>query len=294
MKIAFATYKTIPELTPSDAKAAQALNRLGVEVDACVWDDPRIQWGDYQAVILRSTWDYHQSYQVFINWLNALEIPVFNPIEMLRWNYNKIYLKELAENRDPMPTPVITSAWYQQGQEIKLDEVVQTLGTDDLVIKPTISAGAANTKRIQQGAEWQQSQNWANELLATRDLIVQAFAPEIRQGEYSFLYFDGIFSHAVQKIPPEAHIFVQEEHGGSTQVFLPEAALLEQCQAYIDVVSKRFGEAPLYARVDCIIRDGCLYLMELELIEPELYFYVEGVPESAAVDFAKAIIKRLC
>jgi glutathione synthase/RimK-type ligase-like ATP-grasp enzyme len=119
--------------------------------------------------------------------------------------------------------------------------------------------------------------------------LIQQFIPEIEtHGEISFIYIDGAYSHAVQKRPAAGDFRVQKEHGGSADMFNPSAALLDQTNHIAATVPQ--VRDSLYCRIDAIARNGKLVLMELELIEPELFL---GLAEGAAERFAKAIVRRV-
>src|SRR6478736_463824 len=119
--------------------------------------------------------------------------------------------------------------------------------------------------------------------------LVQQFIPEIEtQGEISFIYIDGAYSHAVLKRPAAGDFRVQKEHGGSVELLNPDSALLDQANEIAATIAQ--VRDSLYCRIDAVARDSKLVLMELELIEPELFL---GLAEGAAERFAKAIVRRV-
>jgi glutathione synthase/RimK-type ligase-like ATP-grasp enzyme len=155
-----------------------------------------------------------------------------------------------------------------------------------IVVKPAISASAHNTRLIDSGP-------WSAEDEVSRIMkgpfLMQPFIQEIQdQGEISFVYIDGRFSHAALKRPAAGDFRVQQEHGGSAELFHPPVALLDQADRIAATVPQ--VRDSLYCRIDAVERDGKLVLMELELIEPELFL---GLAEGAAERFAKAIVRRI-
>jgi len=115
------------------------------------------------------------------------------------------------------------------------------------------------------------------------EVMIQEFLEVIRiGGEWSFIFFDGHFSHAVLKKPQEGDFRVQDDFGGTVFRQEPGECLIKQAEAILRVID----EVPLYARVDAIEIDEKLILMELELIEPVLFLEMN---EEAPMRFAKAI-----
>jgi glutathione synthase/RimK-type ligase-like ATP-grasp enzyme len=155
------------------------------------------------------------------------------------------------------------------------------------VVKPAISASAHKTWLFDSAALPEKDDLKGR--MQSEDFLVQQFIPEIEtQGEISFIYIDGRFSHAALKRPAAGDFRVQKEHGGSAELFMPTLDLLKQTDGIVATVPQ--VRDSLYCRIDAVVRDGKLVLMELELIEPELFL---GLAESAAEKFADAIVRRL-
>jgi glutathione synthase/RimK-type ligase-like ATP-grasp enzyme len=282
--IAFAVSSEFPQLTDDDKLAAIALRANGAVVDPTLWDAPA-NWSSYDAVVIRSCWDYHHRLDEFKAWLASLEIAgmqVFNPPSVMRWNMDKIYLSELQDEG----ITVLPSVWLLKNTKAQLARILEEKGWPKAVMKPVVSAAADNTTFVtaEQAANHQAA---FESLLAVGGVIVQEFATEIQtHGEWSFLFFNKIYSHAVLKQPKSGDFRVQRNYGGSVSLGVPEPALIEQARAILDAVDADL----LYARVDVIERDGKLLLMELELIEPHLFF--EQDP-AAASRFADALLNKL-
>lgn len=276
-RVALVTCGSIPELNDDDRPLLSALWRLGVEAEPAIWDDPAVGWESYDAAVIRSAWDYHLSPAAFLAWLARLEalgLPVWNPAPVVRANLDKAYLKELAA----AGVAVTPTAWVAKGSRTDLDALLAARGWDDAVVKPSVSASAFRTSRIRRGREGGQAA--LDEVLAHADALVQPFLPEIEsEGEWSFIFLGGEFSHAVLKSPRAGDFRVQQEHGGRAERREPPPGLLIQARD-----AAIAGPRPcLYARVDGVRRGGELLVIELELIEPFLFLsYAPGAAEKLA------------
>ncbi|WP_427892423.1 ATP-grasp domain-containing protein [Kribbella sp. GL6] len=279
-RIALATSAELAELHPDDRPLLDALRAHDLEPVVEVWTDPSVDWSAYDAVLLRTVWDYFLLYAEFTEWLAQLDkagVPVLNDTGLVRWNSDKQYLLELRERGvSIVPSQVAAGAC--------LREVVAGLTGTQIVIKPTVSGNALHTVRGVAGSpELEQA------LAELPDLVylVQPFVPEIQSaGEWSLLFFDGEFSHAVVKRPADGDYRVQEFYGGQTALTEPPAAVLESARAALATA----GQAPVYARVDGVVVNDRFLLMEIELIEPYLFF-----PQSPAAvgKLAAAVARRL-
>lgn len=249
MLIALVTWRGLPELAADDRLLRDALVRRGHGVRAVVWDDPSVEWRAFDAIVVRSTWDYHKRADEFRAWLDRMDgLPLWNPPAVLRWNTHKSYLLDLqARGIEIVPTLFVPRG-------------------SSYIVKPAVSATAFRTERHETDV----------------DLLVQPFVPEIvEQGELSFVFFVGRFSHAVRKRAAGGEFRVQSEFGGSAERFEPSQPLIEQAAQ----IASALGDAWLYARIDCVERDGRLILMELEATEPSLF-----LDAASAERFADAIV----
>ncbi|NOT46152.1 MAG: hypothetical protein HOP17_00180 [Acidobacteria bacterium] len=280
-RICFLSTDNLDGYTFDDDLAIGPLKRLGWSVDTISWRDKSIDWNGYEAVILRTTWDYQQEPEEFIHALAAIDASsarLENPLDMVRWNLSKKYLRDI-EGRGCRIVPTI---WNQTYTEEYFSRWRQLLGTDELIIKPLISATAQHTYRLKR------YDDSLAETFRTRDFMVQPFMPAIvTEGEYSLFYFGGEFSHAINKAPKAQDFRVQEEHGGLITAFEPEARLLKVGRKALALIEQEL----LYARAD-FVRDSNdeFALMELELIEPALYFRMD--PRSPEL-FAKQFDRRM-
>jgi len=263
LRLALATCAHLPGVHPDDVHLAKALSRLGIEPVACTWSDPAVDWSSFDAVLIRTTWDYFQRYDEFLQWLDRVPVPTINERALLRWNSDKRYLLELAQlGVDIVPARVAPAA--------QLPALLASMRGQDLVVKPTVSGGAWNTVR---GVAGEASFKRAiADLPPGYDYIVQAFVPQVaRDGEWSLLFFDGAFSHAVLKRAASGEFRVQTQFGGSVEPLEPSFAMLASAQQALAAVSALGFKDHAYARVDGVMVDGRFRLMELEMIEPALF-----------------------
>ncbi len=273
-RIAFVTSRDYPNLTEDDQVAAKKLCADGVHVVPAVWNEPLIEWDQFDAIVVRSCWDYYRYPEAFRSWITSMQhLAVWNPPGILRWNMDKNYLVELERKGIPIPKTTILKG----GDAFDAQALSQQMGTNGVIIKPAVSASAWNTWRCSLAAVSDEEMNRVNSLSGHSDIVVQEFIPEIaKDGEWSIIFFGGMFSHAVRKYPGEGDFRVQKDLGGRYHaVKNPPVHLVQQARS----VLKTIEEPLLYARVDGVEREGRLILMELELIEPQLFFDVH--PEGA-------------
>ncbi|MEI2416593.1 hypothetical protein V8Z80_10445 [Orrella sp. JC864] len=279
--IAIATYPQEPALHPDDARLLPALRAQGIQAHAHPWD-AALDWRRYDAVLIRSTWDYVERHDRFLAWLAQLPVPLLNPAPTVRWNADKRYLLELAG----AGINVVPSQAAQAGE---LPALVAARAGQTVIVKPCISAAARHTLRGQAGQP-----DFAAQLAAlppAGHYLVQPYIREIEsQGEWSLVFFDGQYSHAVRKLPAAGDFRVQPAHGGSAFAAEPAPALVEDAAAVLAALRALGHAQPAYARVDGVAVDGRLMLMELELIEPLLHLYADP---RAPARLAQAVARRL-
>jgi glutathione synthase/RimK-type ligase-like ATP-grasp enzyme len=287
-RVALVTYDARPEVTDDDRLLAEALSARGVSIHAVPWSDPAARWSAFDAVVVRSCWDYFHRANEFHAWLDRLEADgarVHNDVRVLRWNADKTYLRDL----DARGIPVIPTRWLDAGSRTTLRQLRRDTGWAELVVKPTVSGGAHRTWRSTPDAETADDAQLA-ELIAAGAVMVQPLVREIeREGEWSLVFVGGAYGHAVLKRPGSGDFRVQREHGGTLEPAEPAEALIIAAQRAIAAIPFG-GDAPLYARVDGCIVDGRLLLMELEVLEPELF--LRCAPESAN-RLADALLARM-
>lgn len=269
MKIALATYTKQAKFeqgvsVDEDGDLWSFLKGKGLDVELAIWNDPEVDWKKFDSVVIKSTWDYHDQPEVFLAWMARLEqqnIRLLNSQQTVAWNYHKKYLGEVAAQN----LPVIPSRFLDQGTGFD-PNLFDELQTEKIVVKPCVSAGADNTLVIERARLNQHIQE-VNRLSGERDLIVQPFLESIREGEWSFIFFNGDFSHCALKTPKQGDFRVQHHHGGSVSFPSADPRHITQAQSYLHILP----DPTLYARIDGVILNGNFVLMEMELIEPYLF-----------------------
>jgi glutathione synthase/RimK-type ligase-like ATP-grasp enzyme len=285
MHLAFVTYRDKPDFAPDDQFLVQYLKTKNVKVSPVVWDDPDADWLAWDAVIIRSTWDYYKRPAEFSVWLNNIEAMgcrIFNPISVMRWNMNKKYFIRFSEDGILLPS----FEFCPRNTSVALTQLMKKNEWQKAVVKPAVSAGSFNTW-VTTAESAPADQATLVSQISEGDVIVQKFMDEILTGgEISLLFFNKEFSHAVRKNAKPGDFRIQTQFGGTVTPITPDTKVLKQA---VNIVN-RIEEPLLYARVDGIESGGNFYLMELELIEPVLY--VDG-NERACENFYTALISMV-
>jgi len=289
-RIALITWSGLPEGAESERLLLPHLAAGGVDAQLVNWSDPASDYARFDLVVLRTCWDYHLRIADFTEWLRrtARVAPVLNALETVLWNHNKFYLHELeAQGIQIAPTVFVAGGGSVGSASVGSEDRARILSWKKVVVKPAISATAHNTW-LTEGADFLADAELARRMQGA-PFLVQQFIPEIEtQGEFSFIYLDGAYSHTVLKRPAKGDFRVQKDFGGSAQSCAPPSELLKQADRI--AVSVPQVRDSLYCRIDAVERAGKLILMELELIEPELFL---GLAEGAAETFADAILREL-
>jgi len=275
----------------------EPLNQAGWSSETISWRAKNINWNDYQLVMVRSPWDYQLDCDAFVNVLQDIDdssAHLDNPLTIMKWNINKHYLKELAtkgieivptlwcDNITATDIPAFFSSNNSIGDHIDNN-------SQEIVIKPCISAGAFDTYRLTLAQAVKQQ----SELLTTfkqREFMVQPFVHAIiSEGEFSLFYFDDEFSHAILKTPQNNDYRVQEEFGSLIIKVEPEVLLKQQAEKVLSVIDTSL----LYARLDFVRTATGFALMEAELIEPSLYFNFDKDSPQRFVNAVERRMRRL-
>lgn len=265
-RIAFVTCSVKPDFAPDDLETVDALVARGAIVQAVPWDIDFSDWQQFDKVVLRSCWNYHLHPDKFLTWLSNMKrqhVKLINSIEVARWNLHKSYLEKLSRQGVTLPETV----WLSKGDSIVLQELLLARGWNKAVVKPAISATAYKTflTSVDDSAK---HQGIFNDVLKNNDVLVQQFIPEVHQGEWSLIFLDKQFSHAVLKKPKAGDFRVQDDYGGTAHSQQPTADIIQQAEKILSLISEQL----LYTRVDGVVVNNQFLLMELELIEPVLFF----------------------
>lgn len=274
-ELRIATCLNLPEPDEDERPLLEALAARGVDAWMAAWDDPDEHWDAAIPTVIRSTWNYIHRLDEFLAWAEraAAAAPLWNPPEIVRENSHKSYLAELASRGHA----IVPTRFHRRGERVELTRI-----DAPVVIKPTVSAGSFGTRRFAPG-ELAAAQQHLDELLASRDAMVQDYVPSVEDyGERACVYIDGELTHAVRKTPR----FSGEEE--SVGVGLP---LADDERAFAEAVLEPYRDRLLYGRVDMARgADGRPMVMELELIEPSL-FLLRHPP--ALERLADALARRL-
>jgi len=281
-EIALATSREFADLTADEKLLTNCLQDFGFDAQPFIWNEPNQDLKNYSAVVIRSCWDYHKKPHEFLAWIDKLEtngVKVLNSPAILRWNLAKFYLRELAASGVKIPPTV----WFEKGGKGDLANTLAENDWNKAVLKPTISATAWRTFVVTPENAGELQAEFEN-LLLSGGAMLQKFVAEIHtSGEWSFVFFDKKFSHAILKRAKAGDFRVQNNFGGTIETNLkPPSGLIKQAQKIVEDIK---GDL-LYARVDAAEIAGELCLMELELIEPVLFLENN---KSAAQKFAAAI-----
>lgn len=281
-RIAIATCAAYPELKGDDEMLREELRRRGCEAELVVWDDERSRWEDFDLCLVRSTWNYHEKHERFLAWTRRVgtATALHNPAELIAWNSEKTYLRELAE----AGVPTVPTVWVARGSAADAEELLARNGWEEAVVKPVVDLGARGLHRVRAGG----AQDALAAVLARHDAMVQPFLPSLESdGELSLIYVDGGYSHTVRKRPAGGDFRVQSIWGGTAEPATPAPIHLQIAEEAL----AHLAESPLYARIDLVIGlDGHPCLIEFELIEPNLYL---STHPGAAARLAEAALLRI-
>lgn len=264
--IGLVTYSISPKLTKSDALLVKPLEEKRFTVKVVPWDGQNIDWGQFDSLILRSCWNYHLSIEKFLTWLSTIEemgISIWNPPEIIRWNAKKTYLFDLEKKG----IQIVPTKFIQKNSSTSLKKIFEELKSDELVVKPTIGASAYGVFNVGKEEMNKKQKNFIT-LLAHSDCLVQPLMKDIQHGELSIVFIGKQFSHAVRKIPRKGEFRTNYEFQATETLVDIDPTIIEQAKQGIDAVPGNL----LYGRVDGLIQNGKFILMELELIEPHLFF----------------------
>jgi hypothetical protein len=281
----------MPDQFTDDLLVISELGKLGAEVTYEPWDS-ELDWPSFDAVCVRSPWDYSRRRDEFVEWADLVGPNLHNSAEILRWNSDKAYIGDL----DAAGLAVVETTFLEPGES-------WTPGDVEVVVKPTISAGGRDTGRF-----CPEARQGAHALIDTihqsgKTAMVQPFQPSVDElGETALVFIDGEFSHPLRKRavlrPDEVAPVRSTDLMVAEAMYDPELVLsgtyepdeLALAERIVDHVTERFEYVPLYARVDMLRgADGAPVLLELEAVEPNLYF--DQVPEGA-LRLAEAIARR--
>ena len=262
----------------------KALEEAAIDFEVVAWDDPSVRWGRFAAVVVRATWDYFQRPEEFVEVLEAIDgaTALHNPKDAMLWNIDKRYLREIADAGHPV---VPTSYVAHLTPPTELGAALARLSSwtcGEVVVKPSVSAGSNDTYRLDATDGSAIAKAVQAIIDSDRVAMVQPYLAKINTyGERGVVYVNGEFDHAFAK-KAQLTQGIQRFEG----LFVPEEVrsidLTDEEMAVADGVNRwlaaRFGTL-LYARIDLLPGDDGPVVVEVELIEPGLFF--ESDPASA-------------
>ena len=274
--VAIATCRGV-DVDPDSPLLLDAFARRGVEAQLAVWDAD-VDWGHYDLVVIRSTWDYTARRAQFLTWARSLA-RVLNPYEVLEYSSDKHYLADVGRHHR-----VVTSTFCDVGDEPRFPE-------GDFVVKPCVGAGSLDVDRYRSHDHERAVAHVARLHAHGRDALIQPYVTSVDVvGERALVFIDGAFSHAMTKgamlnvaqLDRNA-LFRREQMSRAT----PEPDAVDFAESLLTEAG--FADL-LYARVDLVNTEHGWALMELELVEPSLFLSFDGTAADRLVD---AVIRRL-
>ncbi len=274
-RIALATCSELPNLDPDDKPLIAHFAQVGIEATPVIWSDPAVKWDSFDLVVVRNTWDYTDHLSQFLAWVDSLGSTVRNSAEVMRWNTDKTYLRDLRV----AGIPVIDTQFVSAAEKTWV-----VPPSVDYVVKPTVSAGSRDTVRLSSSdpASVKSAQALIDRILAAgKSAMIQPYLDHVdTDGETALLYIGGKYSHAIRKGPllrkdtevERVHgLYLQEDISART----PREDQLELANRVVGFMTEKFGDA-LYTRIDLI--DNHLdepTVLEVEAVEPSIFFATE-------------------
>jgi glutathione synthase/RimK-type ligase-like ATP-grasp enzyme len=263
-KFHFAVAMSFTTPPASDQTLLDTLNQdPSISATPVIWSDPTLDWQKFDAILVRSCWDYFLRIDEFSSWLeylNQLSIPVINPLPLIRWNMDKRYLRDMHNIGIAIPP----SIWVQDDEILEIADVCRQQGWAKLVAKPLISGGAHQTWCAKEGS-------------VKGPYLLQEYLSNIESaGEWSLIYFGSEYSHAILKKPAAGDFRVQSQFGGQCTLAEPTPEMQSFARSVLRAQYQLCPHAPTFARVDMLADahpqpSAPFVLMELEVIEPELF-----------------------
>lgn len=295
--IALVSARAARGLDEDEPLLCRALTELGAAVEVAEWDDPQITWSRFSVAVLRSTWDYAERLDAFLEWAERASgaTTLLNPLPLVRWNTDKHYLGELTR----AGVPVIPTCFVEPGEDAAAAvHAFLSLHPQaaEVVVKPAVGAGSRDVRRHGRQAVEAILAHVQQLLCTRRSVLLQPYLARVdEEGETALIYLDGVFSHAIRKGPllaPGAEatsaLFAPEHITPRT----PRSEELDVAERALAALQRKAlaAERPLYARIDLIrAQTGHPLLLELELTEPSLF--LAHAPQ-ALTRFAAQVLAR--
>jgi len=282
-RCAYLTMEEIGNFVVDSDLSIAPMAELGWEVEMLPWRRD-VDWNDYDLVYICTPWDYQHDVEAFLSVLEAIErssARLVNSLDLVRWNLEKTYLREL----EMRGADIVPSIFFDRFDTHRIAACLSAHNTGRIVVKPVVGANSDHifvlTEPLLDDVVEELEQTFER-----RPFFVQPFVDSVQsEGEYSLFFFGGDYSHAILKRPRPGDFRTQEEHGADILSIEAPPALIATARSVLGVVSPQ----PVYVRADFVRDTGARFrLMELELIEPSLYFRTD--PDSAR-RFAQALAR---
>lgn len=278
-RCAFLSMDSLENFFAYDYLLFAPLQECGWQAEEVSWRKPDVDWSQYDVVVIRSCWDYQGDADAFMQCLERIEASsaqLQNSLKLVKWNISKDYLKDIQNQG----ISIVPTLWFESFDAADVTHAFNHFSTTELVIKPLISANADHTYRLGREDLMRQAAQ-LKEVFTGRPFMLQPFMPAVvEEGEYSLFYFAGHYSHCILKMPKANDFRVQEEHGGQLKLVEPTEEMLTQGRHTM----ASLPDDALYARVDLIRHGSEFAVMEIELIEPSLYFNMDPLSPQRFVD----------
>jgi glutathione synthase/RimK-type ligase-like ATP-grasp enzyme len=283
-RCAFLSTDNLEDFFVYDDLVKPFMRRLGWAVEDVSWKNKYVDYNQFELVIVRSTWDYQENAEAFLACLQRIEESsaiLENSFALMKWNVSKNYLRDLSAKG----VAILPTLWPEEYSQESILNAFKHFNADKLVIKPLVSANADHTYLFSR-QDFDAISETLESVFSQREFMVQAFEGSVQEkGEYSLFYFGGKFSHGICKTPAEGDFRVQEEHGGQLISIEPSAAMLDLASCTIEALPTD----ALYARIDMLETAKGLAIIEVELIEPSLYFNMDA---ESANRFAQVVHQK--
>ncbi|MBI2427531.1 MAG: hypothetical protein HYV29_01795 [Ignavibacteriales bacterium] len=262
-----------------------ALEKHRLRVARIDWADKNFDWSSTRIALFRTTWDYFHRFSEFLQWLDVVskQTRLINPIELIRWNADKHYLRDLQEKGISIPP----TRFIERGERVTLKDLHAEMNWKESVLKPTVSGGGRHTYKLHAENVTEHEEIFRS-LISNEAMMLQPYLNSVEtKGEIALMVIGGKYTHAVLKRAKPGDFRVQDDFGGTVHHYKPSQAEMQ----FAEEVVAQCDPLPAYARVDLIFDDQSQSVVsELELIEPELWF--RFYPSAAEV-LADAIAKNL-
>lgn len=284
MTVLLATCAALPGLHADDRYLLQGLLDRGFTTEPAVWEDRLRDWSAASLCVIRSTWDYSYRRDEFLDWVDraAAETSLRNTAALVRWNTHKQYLVDLVARG----VPTVHTRVLRAGQPVDLGATLAEEGLADAVLKAAVAQTGRYAMRVT-AQSVEKGQAHLDKILPHEDMLLQPFIPDVpERGEASLVFIDGEFTHAVRKRGAGDTFLVHDDYGGSVRPTRPKPHEMEVGWLALAALD----EPTLYARVDLVYDGDRPVVMEVELVEPELFLRFS---EAAVVRFVEAIEREV-